>query len=78
MKKNSFLVKTVLMSMLTAATFTGFTSCSDELDMAPQTEKAMTRVVYDSDYNLNDHEVEINGTPCKAFNRQDWRGEGAV
>ena len=30
MKKNSILVKTVLMSMLTAATFTGFTSCQDD------------------------------------------------
>jgi hypothetical protein len=80
MAKKSFLVKTVLMSMLTAVTFS-FTSCQDDIldpDMAPQTEKAMTRVVYDSNYNLNDHAVKIDGTPCEAFNRQDWRGEGAV
>ena len=34
MKKNLFLVKTVLMSMLTAVTFTSFTSCSNDDDMA--------------------------------------------
>ena len=80
MAKKSFLVKTVLMSMLTAVTFS-FTSCQDDIldpDMAPQTEKAMTRVVYDSNFNLNDHAVKIDGTPCKAFNRQEWRGEGGV
>ena len=34
MKKNLFLVKTVLMSMLTAVTFTSFASCSNDDDMA--------------------------------------------
>ena len=34
MKKNLFLVKTVLMSMLTAVTFTSFASCSNDEDMA--------------------------------------------
>ncbi len=73
MKKNSFLVKTVLMSMLTAATFTGFTSCSDDLDdfgTAPQTEETeMTRGLGGYD-NVNDEDY----LACNhKFTKDNWR-----
>ncbi len=72
MKKNSILVKTVLMSMLTAATFTGFTSCQDDLDLdtTPQMEEtAMTRGLGDYD-NVNDEDFPA----CNhKFTKDNWR-----
>ena len=82
MTKKSFLVKTVLMSMLTAATFTGFTSCQDDVldpDMVPQTEeKTMTRGAESSGYNINDHYASKGATNYKPFNRKDWRSQQSV
>ena len=58
MKKNSILVKTVLMSMLTAATITSFTSCQDDLDIdtAPQMETDITSGI-DSNITPASHRV---------------------
>jgi len=72
MKKNSILVKTVLMSMLTAATFTGFTSCQDDLDIdtTPQMEEtAMTRGLGDYD-NVNDEDFLARNNK---FTKDNWR-----
>lgn len=67
MTTKKILVKTVLMSMLTVATFTGFTSCQDDdLDTMPQQEEtAMTRG--GTDYNPND----VIGPA--GFNATYWR-----
>ena len=82
MTKKSFLVKSVLMSMFTVATFTGFTSCQDDvidLDTASQTEEsAITRSPQVSDYNLNDHSVIKGGTTFSPFNRKEWWGEESI
>ena len=80
MAKKSFLVKTVLMSMLTAVTFS-FTSCQDDIldpDMAPQTEKAMTRGAESSSYNINDHYAKKGGEYFKDFNRKEWWKQKSV
>jgi len=72
MKKNSILVKTVLMSMLTAATFTGFTSCQDDLDLdtTPQMEEtAMTRGLGGYD-NVNDEDYPACNNK---FTKDNWR-----
>ena len=71
MAKKSFLVKTVLMSMLTAATFTGFTSCQDDdfdLDTMPE-QPAMTRGLGGYD-NVNDEDYPA----CNhKFTKDNWR-----
>ncbi|MBR2097846.1 MAG: hypothetical protein IJ907_08335 [Prevotella sp.] len=80
MAKKSFLVKTVLMSMLTAVTFS-FTSCQDDIldpDMAPQTEKAITRGAESTGYNINDHNASKGATNYQPFNRKDWRSQQSV
>ena len=80
MAKKSFLVKTVLMSMLTAVTFS-FASCQDDIldpDMAPQTEKVITRGAESSGYNINDHYASKGATNYKPFNRKDWRSQQSV
>ena len=80
MAKKSFLVKTVLMSMLTAVTFS-FASCQDDIldpDMAPQTEKAITRGAESTGYNINDHNASKGATNYQPFNRKDWRSQQSV
>ncbi len=81
MAKKSFLVKTVLMSMLTAVTFS-FTSCQDDIldpDMAPQTEeKTMTRSAGATSYNINDHYAKKGGEYFKDFNRKEWWKQKSV
>lgn len=80
MAKKSFLVKTVLMSMLTAVTFS-FASCQDDIldpDMAPQTEKAITRGAESTGYNINDHYASKGATNYQPFNRKDWRSQQSV
>ena len=71
MAKKSFLVKTVLMSMLTAVTFTGFTSCQDDdfdLDTMPE-QPAMTRGLGGYD-NVNDEDF----LACNnKFTKDNWR-----
>ena len=71
MAKKSFLVKTVLMSMLTAVTFTGFTSCQDDdfdLDTMPE-QPAMTRGLGGYD-NVNDEDY----LACNnKFTKDNWR-----
>ena len=71
MTKKSFLVKTVLMSMLTAVTFTGFTSCQDDdfdLDTMPE-QPAMTRGLGGYD-NVNDEDY----LACNnKFTKDNWR-----
>ena len=74
MTKKSFLVKTVLMSMLTAVTFS-FASCQDDIldpDMAPQTEKAMTRGDYTENFNINSIKVKYNNNPIEPITAQNW------
>ena len=82
MKKHSFLVKSVLMSMLTVATYFGFTSCQDDIldpDMAPQTEeKTMTRSAGATSYNINDHYAKKGGEFFKDFNRKEWWKQKSV
>lgn len=81
MKKNSILVKTVLMSMLTAAIYTGFTSCTDDLDdldTAPQTEEAFTRAPQPTGYNINDHHAKKGGDYYDAFDRKKWWDENSI
>ena len=80
MAKKSFLVKTVLMSMLTAVT-SSFASCQDDIldpDMAPQTEKAITRGAESTGYNINDHNASKGATNYQPFNRKDWRSQQSV
>ncbi len=81
MKKNSILVKSVLMSMLTAATYFGFTSCQDDVlddtDTAPKTEEVMTRAITDG-YNINDHNATRNGDRFDPFDRKLWWKEDAI
>ena len=81
MAKKSFLVKTVLMSMLTAVTFS-FTSCQDDIldpDMVPQTEeKTMTRSAGATSYNINDHYAKKGGEYFKDFNRKEWWKQKSV
>ena len=75
MKKNSILVKTVLMSMLTAGSVFSFTSCADdiEMDKAPEAPKtAMTRTIDDADnyYDINnDTSLTIID---ETFNKDNW------
>ena len=70
MAKKSFLVKTVLMSMLTAVTFS-FTSCQDDdfdLDTMPE-QPAMTRGLGGYD-NVNDEDY----LACNnKFTKDNWR-----
>ena len=81
MKKNSILVKSVLMSMLTAATYFGFTSCQDDVlddvDSAPKTEEVMTRAITEG-YNINDHNAIRSGEYLDAFDRKQWWSEDAI
>ena len=72
MKKNSILVKSVLMSMLTAASFS-FIACSDdvEIDNAPaalETESKGILGASADNFNINDLE----------FNAETWRDQEAI
>ena len=82
MKKHSFLVKSVLMSMLTVATYFGFTSCQDDVldpDMAPQVETiATTRAPQATGFNLNDHYAKRGSDEFKPFNRKQWWSQNSV
>ena len=80
MRKYSFMVNAVLMSMLTAATTVGFTSCSDELNAETEalTEDSTTRAIFSNNYNINDHRVKINDKTCNAFNREIWWAEKSI
>lgn len=77
MKKNSILVKTVLMSMLTAGSVFSFTSCADDLEIDkapvnPETEQtAKTRTINDMYYNIN----KEGATP---FTRDNWHSHNGI
>ena len=72
MKKNSFLVKTVLMSMLTAVTFS-FASCSQDDDLLTEnnsgveTEQALTR----SAANCEELAVDVANVKYQVTNDQE-------
>lgn len=88
MKKNSILVKHVLMSALTAATFgltIALTACSDDLDLQsapvePQTELTDQTRAGSSDYNINEHYITYgsNEKEAKPFDTKNWQNETAI
>ena len=86
MKKNSVLVKQVLMSTLTAATFsfaTAFTACSDDLDLqnAPEASEATTQTrAASSNFNINQISVIYGSAQQKAqpFDTKNWQNETAI
>ena len=72
MKKNSILVKTLLMSMLTAGSIFSFTSCADDIEIdkapeAPDTEMTCKTRSIDTDEYYN-----INNEQKHSFNRYNW------
>ena len=80
-KKN--LVKQVLMSTLTAATFgfatAAFTACSDELDIekapvAPESAKTRSIDTPADKYNFNEMDPNENGN----FDRLHWRNQTSI
>ena len=75
MKKNLFLVKTVLMSMLTAVTFTSFTSCSNDDDMAyePVSPVPTREYVADSSQRVIKFEGVDNARDMGGLVMQDGR-----
>ena len=81
MKKNSILVKTMLMSILTAGSLFSFTSCSDELEAEQasleETElTAKTRSIETAAdrYNINVMDpIEQNN-----FDRKHWRNQTSI
>ena len=85
-KKN--LVKQVLMSTLTAATFsfsTAFTACSDDLDLqnapeAPETELTTQTRAASSNFNINQISVIYGSAQQTAqpFDTKDWQKETAI
>ena len=85
MKKNSILVKTVLMSMFTAGSVFSFTSCADDIEIdkapvAPETEMNGQTRAASSDYNINQHNVIFGSAKQKAapFNTKEWQNEQAI
>ena len=78
MKKNSILVKTVLMSMLTAGTTFAFTACSDDIQMediqqmAEMEDSGLTRSTLEG-INVNDFPVTDNGETSDAYTSENWR-----
>ena len=85
MKKNSILVKVVLMNMLTAGSVFSFTSCADDIEIdkapvAPETEmKGQTRAA-SSEFNINQHSVIYGSAQQTAqpFNTKEWQNEQAI
>ena len=75
MTKKSFLVKTVLMSMLTAVTFTSFTSCSNDDDMAyePVSPVPTREYVADSSQRVIKFEGVDNARDMGGLVMQDGR-----
>ena len=85
MKKNSILVKAVLMSMLTAGSIFSFTSCADDVEFdkapeAPQTELTNQTRAGSSDYNINEHYVTYGNDEQNAepFDTKNWQKESAI
>ena len=77
MKKNSILVKTLLMSMLTAGTTFAFTACSDDIQMediqqmAEMENSGLTRSTVEG-FNVNDFPVtDANGKPSEAYTAEN-------
>ena len=76
MKKNSILVKTVLMSMLTAGSVFSFTSCSDEVEMDQAVQAPLTETVVDSSLEtLQNIGQEGHTVPFEVKCDGDWRIE---
>ena len=84
MKKNSILVKTLLMSMLTAGTTFAFTACSDDLQMediqqmAEMEDSGLTRSMVEG-INVNEFPVtDANGETSDAYTAENWRNHVGI
>ena len=75
MTKKSFLIKTVLISMLTAVTFTGFTFCSNDDDIAyePVSPAPTRQHVADINQRVINFEGVDNGRDMGGLVMQDGR-----
>ena len=84
MKKNSILVKTLLMSMLTAGTTIAFTACSDDIQMediqqmAEMEDSGLTRSMVEG-INVNEFPVtDANGETSDAYTAENWRNHVGI
>ncbi len=84
MKKNSILVKTLFMSMLTAGTTFAFTACSDDIhmediqQMAEMEDSCLTRSTVEG-FNVNEFPVtDANGKTSDAYTAENWRNHVGI